>query len=60
MTIFHARLDSNSLEIKFDDDDGDDDDDDDDDELFLWPYFQLEPLSEILKIVNLRYAASRI
>ena len=28
--------------------------------MFLWPYFQLGPLSEILKIVNLRYAASRI
>ena len=41
---------------------------DDDDELFLWygwptkgvlHYFQPGPLSEILTIVNLRYAASR-
>ena len=52
-----------------DDDDDDDYDDDDDDELFLWYdlpmkdiqlYFQPEPLSEILTIVNLRHAASRI
>ena len=43
--------------------------DDDDDELLLWygwptkgiePYFQQGPLSEILTIVNLRHAASRI
>ena len=43
----------------------DDDDDDDDDELFcgmvdrrkaFWPYFQAEPLSEILTIANLRHA----
>ena len=42
---------------------------DDDDELFLWygwptkgilPYFQPGPLSEILTIVNLRHAASRV
>ena len=47
----------------------DDDDDDDDDEMFLWygwptkgiwPYFQPEPLSEILTITNLQHAASRI
>ena len=42
---------------------------DDDDELFLWygsptkgiqPYFQPEPLSEILTIANLRHVASRV
>ena len=54
--------------LNFNDDD-DNDDDDDDDELFLsygWPtkgvqsYFQLELLSEILTISNLRHAESRI
>ena len=43
--------------------------DDDDDELFLWygwskngisPYFQPEPLSEILTIVNIQHVVSRI
>ena len=47
----------------------DDDDDDDDDEIILWydcptkvvwHYFYEGPLSEILIIVNLRHAASRI
>ena len=41
--------------------DDDDDDEDDEDELFLWyGYFQPGPLSEILTILNLQHAASRI
>ena len=51
------------------DSDDNDDNDDHDEELFLWygwptkdikPYFQPGPLSEILTIANLQYAASRI